>query len=478
MRKSVSKQGLFWGICVIFGVLFFFFTGITEPFYTNDSMSYIMESYEREPFYVLIIKGCRYIFGLKLGLNVLMFLQGLAAFSSCLYLLICLRKLFCLNYVESGISYLLLFMPYGFDTMWSTPRVNYTHMIMTDCFSYALFYFFVGQLLGFINDGTKKRIVALTTLTVIMTLNRNQMMVLFLVIIFAVFVDAWKEKSLVTIITKVCNLKKIALACVLVLFGIGLTTGVTKLYCYLQWGYFEKSSENEFTSTTNLLYAADMGDVNDMPNEETKQMFEELYRQVDEMNYNYKYAPSGLFAIGDYMMKCHDPIKSTIIRPTFINYIEEKGMTNGLFESDREKKKVIVQIKKALMKKHFGRWVKDALLTLPRGFTYAVVPIIVERYYPIALFLGVMIWGLFVWMCIDGLRRKKNKKMEAELMFALCMFAFITINVVGVSFIIFSVHRYINYTQGLFWITFYLLLRSALIRRRDVVGGEKNEHSV
>lgn len=460
-RLPDKKDIAVWFAAAGIGFLYFFLLGERGYFFTPDSYSYIAPSYEREPFYPIVIMLCNLVCGERYYLYAVVFLQAATAFFACLFAARKMQRHLGLNRWELLTAYLLLLLPFGLDTMWSQPRVNYAHMIMTDCFSYAFFYFFVGEMLCYLQYEQKRAYLWMVTLASVMTINRNQMALLYVIIAFlSVVQNCIRSKK-----RKWAKcLREIALIVISFLLTMVLTLG----YFYVKWGYFAKSSENNFTFVTNLLYAADAQDAELFEDAEVGEVFAKLYDEMDEKGWTYRYAGEGVFARGDHMIACHDPIKSSIIRPFFQEYVSELGMEPMSFESDRIKKSVTEKIKQVLIKEHFGDWLFHALCTMPRGFVYSVMPIIFPGTYPAAAVTALVVWVVFFAGLINLLLRRKsvgqNKILPA---FALSIAGFMAMNVTALCLVIFVMYRYLNYTQGLFWIVFYLVFRE-MFRGREL----------
>lgn len=130
------------------------------------------------------------------------------------------------------------------------------------------------------------------------------------------------------------------------------------------------------------------------------------------------------------------------------------------FESDRIKKAVTEEIKRVLLKEHFGDWIYHALCTLPRGFVYSVIPVIFPGTYPAAAVAALVVWIVFFVGLINLLLRRKSTGQNGILpAFAVSIAGFMAMNVAALCLVIFVIYRYLNYTQGLFWIVFYLVFR-------------------
>lgn len=470
IRKNTLKEYFLWIFMIVTGVFFFFFAGERGYIIYPDSGSYIEARYEREPLYPLIIMMFRSIFGEKLYLYGVVMLQSVVALAACIALTQYIRKNFGLNRIEAGITFILLLFPYGLDTMWAEPRENYTHIIMSDALSYSMFYFFVIALIDYLKRKNWSSFWWMVILTALMTLNRSQMELCYVIIPIAViFCFCHMESGKLRI-----GWRKIFGRVGILIGAAALTILLTYCYSFFMWGEFARSSENDFTMLTNLLYASDAEDEELFSDPDTAMAFRELYGRVDDAGLTYHYAPEGFLENGKYMLSCHDPMKSGIVRVFFKEYIEEQGLTES-FHSDQIKKELASELKDVLLKEHFWRWIYNGLCMVPRGGMYSVTPILPPNmdkaaYFYTAVILIVCI-ALFVVHVLQTKRMpevltEEKKRRKCLEQWVSCMAIFMVLNVVAVCIIILIIYRYVNYTQGLFFIMLYLVAK-------DVIKGRK-----
>ncbi|MCM1537143.1 MAG: hypothetical protein NC254_01950 [bacterium] len=457
--RNRRKDGLFYIVLTVIGWGYFFLMGEGGVQLGNDSLGYINASYEREPFYPLVIMICGAVFG-GYGLQAVVYLQGIVALCSCLLLAAVIGRYFELKRWELCGCYLLLLLPFGLDTMWSPPRINYSHLIYTECFSYSFFYLFLTAVICYLQrEKNHLSYVCMLLLAALMMTNRNQMEICFVVIgILSIWWNLIRPRKR---LWKKCFLEIAGVAA-----ALALSVFLTLFYCYVQWGYFEKSSENTFTMMSNLLYASDAEDAERFEDAEVKEVFTELYAQVDENGWTYRYADKGWYANGEAVADCHDRIKYSVIRPFFQQYVERRGMEPMGFEGDRIKKEVSKEIQAVLFRAHIRDWLYNACCMMPKGFVLSVIPIIPEGAYPYAAAGAVLIWaGFFAAGCRLLFSKKYREKESGLIAFAILIVGFMGMNVAGICLVIFVQSRYLDYTQGVFWIVCFLMLR-ALYRGR------------
>lgn len=448
---------------------YFFLMGEDGVQLGNDSLGYINASYEREPFYPLVIMICRAVFGGN-ALNAVICLQGITALFSCLFLAIKLERYFELRRWEALGCYLLLLLPFGLDTMWSPPRINYSHLIYTECFSYSFFYLFLTAVICYLQrEKNHLSYACMLLIAALMMTNRNQMEICFVLIgILSIWWNLIRPRKR---LWKKCFLEIMGVAAT-----VALTVFLTLLYCYMQWGYFEKSSENTFTMMSNLLYAADAEDAERFEDDDVRAAFSEIYAQVEENGWTYSHAGAGKswYENGEAVADCHDLIKYSVIRPFFQQYVAERGMEPMGFESDRLKKKIAKEIQNVLFREHVGDWLYNALCMMPKGFVFSVVPIIPAGAYPYAVLGAILAWTVFLAMGCRLLFSKKYREKESGLIaFAILIAGFMMMNVAGICFVIFVQSRYLNYTQGIFWIVCFLMLRALYHGRKITMQKEE-----
>lgn len=482
IHKNTLKEYFLWIFMIVIGVFFFFFAGERGYIVYPDSGSYIEARYEREPLYPLIIMMCRNILGENLYLYGVVVLQGVVALVACIALTQCIRKNFGLNRIETGIAFILLLFPYGLDTMWAEPRENYTHIIMSDALSYSMFYFFVIALIDYLKRKKWSSFWWMVILTSLMTLNRSQMELCYVIILIAViFCSCHMERGKLRIGWG----KILGRGCILIGAG-ALTILLTYCYSFFMWGEFARSSENDFTMLTNLLYASDAEDEELFSNPDTAMAFRELYGRVDDAGLTYHYAPEGFLENGKYMLSCHDPMKSGIVRAFFKEYIEEQGLTES-FQSDQIKKELASELKEVLLKEHFLRWIYNGLCMVPRGIMYSVTPILPPNMdkaaylYTVAMLIVCI--ALFVVHVLQTKRMpetltEEKKRRKCLEQWVCCMAIFMVMNVVAVCIIILIIYRYVNYTQGLFFIMLYLVAKDVIKGRKLLKTKESGSHQV
>ncbi len=466
-KKESGKELLVWIGLVAAGLVLFFVIGERRYVLANDSMGYIHASYEREPLYPLLLMLFKRLFGARY-LDAAAAVQSAAALGVCLYAAYFFRKQFCLNRIEWVLFAFLLMMPFCLDSMWSKPRVNFAHYIITDSLSYTLFYLFVVRLLSFLRTRRFAHYLAMAVLTMLMVLNRSQMQVCYLVMpAAAVLVFAGRLRDPRE------NKRRTGLfggGCIAgLLLTVVLTSAFSYLYCYVMWGDFARSSENDFSMLTNLLYASDEEDA-ELFEGEQRAAFESLYAQADALGYTYQHAQGAFFANGMHMMACHDPIKYGLIRPYFREYIASKGLEES-FASDHVKKELASALKTKLLKKHGFRWIYNGLCMMPYGLILAAAPVIVPGYEWISYGLAAVVWAAALAMLIALLFALRGRKKTGTCAgFAACILFFILLNTASCSMIIMVSSRYLNYTQGLFYIVLYLLVRELLLVTRKGSG--------
>lgn len=482
MQRNILKEVFLWIFMIVTGVFFFFFAGEDGYIIYPDSNGYIEASYEREALYPLIIMACRGILGENLYLYGVIVLQSVIALVASIALTQYMRKNFKMNRIETGIAFLVLLFPYGLDTMWTEPRENYTHIIISDALSYSMFYFFIIALIDYLKRKKWASFLWMVILTSLMTLNRSQMGLCYVIILIAViFCCCHVEKRKLRIGWR----KLFGRGCVLI-GAAALTMFMTYCYSFFMWGEFARSSENDFTMLTNLLYASDAEDEELFNDSDTAMAFRELYSRVDDAGLTYHYAPDGFLENGKYMLSCHDPMKSGIVRIFFKEYIEKQGLTES-FQSDQIKKELASELRSVLLKAHFWRWIYNGLCMVPRGIMYSVTPILPPNMDKLAYIYTVTILvvciALFTVHIIQTQRMpetlaEEKKRRGCLEKWVCCMAVFMGINIMAVCIIILINYRYVNYTQGLFFIMLYLIAKDVSKGKRFLKTKEQKAHQV
>lgn len=202
------------------------------------------------------------------------------------------------------------------------------------------------------------------------------------------------------------------------------------------------------------MYEADYEDCLLFEDEQVREQFLLAYGVIDELEYRYPYADTGLWgwrdisnAVGGIGARCFSELNK---------YFAEYYNTTVVYFTYRCTGQAFRTIGLKLLTHHFGSFVLHTLRLMPPAFI-ATVFFQKEQFYLlchlITLFLYVSAIGLMIWSFAD----KKAERKYAEFMFSVMLVDFIM--VIALSLVFVGLQRYLVYAFGIFYIAYLLLLR-------------------
>lgn len=508
--NHLQLEGLFYISLAVLGLAAFLFFGGSEYVLFDDSQSYmrIKRVEGVMPIYPFFLLFNQYLFGLDRYLNAVILEQTLFA-AMCLILFTkVIRDEFDLKYWESYLVFFLLLLPFTTEM----PQSMATQHILTEGLSYSFFYLFMIILLKAVWTKKFTWFAGSVGMAVILAMLRSQLQILFGVcgVIFFYVVCSRKAhgKEACLLIRAIVGV--IGCLCIC-FFGISAISRITAKYMdtirtnekfslsvmkiqapeayeeYVLSQADEKSDASEeavmeedtaeetqeipveelagksFTTSQYVslifsrgMYEADREDIELFEDDVIKGLYEELYEAVDAKGERYIYAKNGLWMWRDIVGGIGQVGKTCLMIPSAYyaaNYPEL--VLSDHFSETRNKHLVLVGV--TLIKAHFGRFLYHTLMLLPQAFICTVFFQIAPIYllcHLVTLFLYLSALVLMIW----GYADKKADNKYAE--FMAVVLGSNVVMVVIISLVFFGQQRYLVYNFGIFYIAYYLLLRS------------------
>lgn len=439
---------------LLINIIFFFLLGDTKVAYTNDSLGYLQVNFAREPVYPLLIQLFLRIFGENSYLTAITYFQGLLAVGCIYYTLYSLHRHFKLHPYELLGLNLLLWIPYGIDTLWDSPRIVYTHYIMTEGITNSLFYLFFTLLIAAILDKSYFQFILSALTAVILCLSRGQMLICFPALIVGLCIMAFP------------NIKKLAAYAVFLACAFLSVSFLTKTYHYYYNGIFASPMENSLTIFSNLLYASDAQDSALITSPEEAAFYQEVFRQAYDNGYNYAFADQGIIKTGNHLMASHDKIKYDILRPALYAYTDNLGMSRD-YAAEQAKKELLESLNATLRKANLGQWIYDCFCLLPMCLLLSFNPVTPPALLPLCyLYAYFMTAASIVFVLYRLIKEKKLEK--GTLLLGACL-TLLLVNAGGLSISIYGISRYTNYTMGLYYISLYICVKEFIKLRFTVL---------
>lgn len=304
----------------------------------NDSDQYIKMHIHREPLYPLFLAALRAVFG-ESWLTAMGIIQnGLAALSLWVFAEYIAKK-FSLHLWEEGIVVLIGLAPHMMTKYFSSLHLFITNSVMSEAFCLPMFLLFMAECFRmYLEDGKKQRWAAVRGLALafLLSLTRSQMMLtilLWMVVLGAKILvgsrvrtmeaeaevvsagagegkrsekQEWKRKAvglLVVIVVVIC------------VFSVRLLA--VKTYNLVFNGHFINNTYGTVNTLTNILYAADREDGENIEDEEAREFFCRMYDLTEERQANYKYAGDSLTEKVEHIEEWHDTVKYEMIEDVF-----------------------------------------------------------------------------------------------------------------------------------------------------------------
>lgn len=450
LYKIIRKQGLNIAFLLL-NISFFFFFGDTQVAYTNDSLGYLQITYAREPVYPLLIQLLHKLFGESGYLTALTCFQGALAMACIYYTLSSLRRLFLLRHVELLAANLLLWVPFGIDTLWDAPRVVYTHYIMTEGITNSLFYLYFTLLIVAVLDKSYGKFLLSVLTALILCLARGQMLICFPALFIGLVLFSYK------------NIKKIAAYSVLVCCALLSVSVLTKCYHLYFNGIYASPMENSLTVFSNLLYASDARDADLIESPREAAFYREVFGQAYQSGYQYSFSGPSLIDRGNHLMASHDKIKYGILRPALYEYTDSLAMPRD-YAAEQAKKELLDNLNGILRKENLGQWLYNCLSLVPMclllSFNPVTPPALLPLCYLYAYFMTAAIPVFVLYRLIT------EREIQKGALILGASFSLLLINVCGLSISIYGISRYTNYTMGLIYLSLYLCAREFILGRR------------
>ena len=432
-----KKKAVWVGVFIVSAVFYLLWYLQDGIILTEDAPSYINMTSDREPGYCSFLWILRVIFGTNIYLHVAVILQCLIAALTATALTYSLKKRFELNWL---ISIGILVIQYGITLLnrfVAQRRYSYFNSIETEGIAYSLWVFFFLALLGVLYNKNKKSILTAAIWAVVLISIRKQMLVtlplIFLCILYVRFMD--KRKWYLVL----------AEAILVVVLSYAGVVFVDCSYNLASRGVFEQHTGDSSFILGTEIYLADVGMADAMEDEQHKEIFLEIMRRADEMQYNLAYAGKGWHNIEDHYSLSYDRIKFDIVNVVIREYQEKNGIPQEQWEEYYHE--VAGTLMKELLPESIPNLIKLFFCNVIHGMITTVLKV-----HPVlnwgALFLYVAYISVFIFLW----QRQSYKMVSAS---ALPFAAITLISILGTvgltSITIYCQMRYMLYNTPLFY---------------------------
>ena len=438
-------------VLIVSGIITFFFVGQNRGYVLyKDSDAFLNTGFKEAynvgmmPGYCLLVEIIRKIFGEKIYLDVLVFLQGLLAIAVLIRFSFFFKGEFKLNTLETILVFGLSTLPYWY----SMPEEIATHAIMTESVSFSVMYIYIYYMLKGIYYSSYKHMIYAVVSAFIMTLIRKQLVLFLLsgivVIVYMLMSRVIKKKSVCFII-----LGGSAIICI-----IGIITAY--LYSY------PKNSSMTFDQVTysfagKAIYMSEPEDSEHYSDRDSRAVFELLYEYADQGEMLYSYADS------DDKMKWQHAIKgmnytTRTVWKNVITYCRENG-----YEDERTMY-LIKEIVCTQIKNDPFRFLHITSIPIGQSLISSVFVKPDSIYYLCAILSAF----LYVFSAVISYLSYRNDRTDRRAFktYTLVVFLLLT-NAFALNIFFQSLQRYVVYTFGLFYIAIVINILT-IVRSRDL----------
>lgn len=450
MTKNMKSGGLL----IVLAALFLGMFAVFGPGVYNDSDQYIKMHIHREPLYPLFLLCLRALFG-EVWLTAMGIIQNLlAAFSIWLFAEYMAKK-FSLRFFEEIVVVLLGIMPHMVTKYFSSLHLFITNSVMSEALCIPLFTIFLLECFKILTDGEQsadeiQSVWPALILALLLSLTRSQMMPAIL--LWAVCVCA--KLFVVRVRNGALTLRLVGAVLLIVAAAFFGRSMAVKSYNLAFNGRFINNTYGTVNTLTNILYASDREDGDNIKDEEARAFFYQMYDLTEARQANYKYAGDSWKEKAEHIEQWHDTVKYEMIEDVFYQTYD-KTVTSDYITQNLMADEAAGKIIAGVLPECFGQWFADYLLIAGYGLirSIAVIHPVINW---IALFLYLSAIAMTIWRIRSSLREEGRISGSAWLM-ALSLLA-IAANVFAVSITIMALSRYMIYGFSVFYTAYFILL--------------------
>ena len=454
----------FFSIIILLGTLAFylFFAIYDGAAIYPDSTTYIEMSFSREPFYSLFLAFFRLFGSQNYLLHAVIFQSLLMGFSGWIladYLRINLN-------IHKSYSLVLYFLPIATSLLcrFAAKRASmYTNSILTEGICTSLYLLFIYCILNYLWDYSKTHIILSWIIAFIMVSSRKQMLMILPILFLAIIYTHFNNKKF---------LKGVIIAAISCLLIFPTFKLFDCSYNYFLRGTFQgHSSSNRFV-TTMVFYNAERSDAEYIKDEDTKQLFLNIYDTCDTLGYLGRHAEKGWLHEVNHFSDHYDHIQINTMWPMILRHAQETINTQYQhlnmsteelttlydIETDRLNSIIITSVLPHQLPELAKSLVNNFLSGLV--ITIAQLKQILVPYTIIMFLLYFILTGRLAlyWYHNRNFSSDKVKLASKNVIFAIITLLGIFFNVLLVSAVIFCQTRYTIYNMPLFYMAGAVLL--------------------
>lgn len=418
-------------LCVLFFVFFSVFDGYVL---CADTNTYVTMSIAREPLYPLYLAFFRMIFHKEeIYLLAAVIGQGiLLAIAIGILTDYISKALHSPKYIQ--ILFVMCCLGVSLLCRFAAKRGSmYSNSILSEGLAIPLFLIFFRFLFEYAITQSKKSFWAMIILSFLLISTRKQMYVSLVLFAIVYLFCKIREKKWFSGIGK-------ALACMIGVIVIATLFDCTTNY-FVHGSFVRHANDNRFVLTM-VFFEADREDGERIVNEETRDLFYDIYDRCDEQGFFAGRNGKDWFERSTLFADHYDHIQLDTMYPAIQKYVMEKqkeGIHVNLAIDD-----ISDEIMKAILPSIVFKVIKTSLDNVMNGLM-TTVAVKMRQLIPYMYFILAAYIGLLAYMI------KTDIKSPVTILCSLILLAII-VNVSMVALVIFSQSRYTIYNMPLFYI--------------------------
>lgn len=445
MKKEVGySKVVYIIILLIIGIFYFFILGESDPCLMRDSEAFltpndlILKSYW---LYAIFLKMCRVVSGGKDYLYVAYIFQGIFGMISSVVLTEYFRKYYKIGYMGAILIYVFTLLPYGY----SLPENVVTHHIMTEGVAIPLFHIcilfacksFLEKKYGYM------LIVVLTGILLVLT--RSHLLVLmpaFFLLLMGIFAKKWQIGF--RNMTKKGKRYKIALA-----------ISTTIVVCSVFFSVFIRTnigSQFSIAISGRVMCLMEYED-RELFEGEIQEVYDALYMNADKGEHLAKYFRTDSWRSYDIALHTNENTKEglRVIREFYHDKYPQEVEGKYNYKSYMDMNSIVV----TLLCSHILDYIIMSIQLMTQSFVASVFiqPDAIRNLCYIIAFLIYM--GTFGTIYYENRRLKVERKYIIPISITL---VFLVTNVVLTNIVFYGLQRYVIYTFGMFYISWFIML--------------------
>ncbi len=447
MTENKKKFIILFCVSVVFYFGLFLWTGVGIY---NDSHQYIAMHIHREPLYPFFLWVLRTMCGEGSYLMVAAVLQNILVSFVTAYFVSYFTTVFSLKGISAVVLLGLTFAPHILTPLCSAERVVLSSGIMSEAFCVPLFLLFMMECYKALILQSKKAIITSLIVAVLLSLTRAQLMSTILVWLVILVIKVLSRKEY----------KKIAVLILLTALAFILRGTLVKTYNYVFNDHFINNTYGGVNTLTNILYSSNREDGEHIKDSQARDVFYLMYDDMDEKQYNYKYAAGSIADKARHLEQTHDDLKFEVLEYNYLYYTDSLGI-KAYIEQNLEADRISVLIMKDILPSCFFRWFGNYLLLSMNGLIRSigiVNPVI--NFFVFILYV-ISLVGIVYYFRTEGRESKASWLMLLSLL-SIAALSFST------SLTIMCLSRYMIYNFTVFYTALYILLIQFL-RKKGVI---------